>query len=45
VTRTIALILLSLAVMAAIQSRVEARFERHASATEMRFELRTGLRS
>ena len=44
-TRNIAMILLTLAVMAAIQSRVETRLGLHAGTTAMSFELRTGLRS
>ncbi len=43
--REIAMILISLAVMAAIQSKVEARLGFHPGTTEMSFELRAGLRS
>jgi hypothetical protein len=43
--REIAMILITLAVMAAIQSSAETRFGLHLSSVDTTLELRTGLRS
>ena len=43
--RTIALILVTLAIMAAVQTRLESRLGLHASLSDATFDSRSGLRS